>query len=252
MSTIQHRAFISHSSTHKRLANEIKDDLEGWQIKAFVAHEDTKAGEDWRQTIKKKLLESDSLIVLLTKDFRKKAFANQEVGFALCMNEQVPSSARARINILPISPHEGHITIGKWGFLADYQVTFWANDSIFDRQEMSTALAMKILGDTENLAELLIARLQVANTFAEANAAATLLPHLTVITDEQVDRLVAIFNDNDQVHFAYELIPRWQDGNAGPLAERISELTGRRLEFVVHEREKGGRRRNELRETFDE
>jgi len=77
------RVFLSHKSTIKKDAAELKGSLARCGIAAFVAHEDIEPTEQWHREIEYALSSMDALAALLTSDFHDSNWTDQEVGFAL-------------------------------------------------------------------------------------------------------------------------------------------------------------------------
>lgn len=73
--------FFSYSHKDRVLAGEIATLVNEKGIDVFLAHEDIEVSEEWREEIFKHL-ESDSvLLALLTPNYKKSVWANQEAGF---------------------------------------------------------------------------------------------------------------------------------------------------------------------------
>lgn len=78
-----YRMFISHKVENKDTASNLKKALEHYGISGFVAHEDIKPTKEWLNTIKCALKTTHSLCAIITPDFIKSQWCDQEVGFAL-------------------------------------------------------------------------------------------------------------------------------------------------------------------------
>lgn len=78
-----YRMFISHKVENKDTASNLKRALEQYGITGFVAHEDIKPTKEWLNTIKCALKTAHSLCAIITPDFIKSEWCDQEVGFAL-------------------------------------------------------------------------------------------------------------------------------------------------------------------------
>jgi len=76
------RIFLSYSSDDKILAGKIKNYLEQFQISVFLAHEDIEPTLEWRGEILHNLNDCDVFLPLLTQNFIKSEWTNQEVGIA--------------------------------------------------------------------------------------------------------------------------------------------------------------------------
>ena len=77
-----YRVFISYSSTQEELAKNLKSELRKYSISAFVAADNIHAGGHWRQWIEYALNTTNYVVALVTCEFNKSMWANQEIGFA--------------------------------------------------------------------------------------------------------------------------------------------------------------------------
>lgn len=78
-----YRMFISHKVENKDTASNLKKALEEYGVSGFVAHEDIKPTKEWLNTIKCALKTAHSLCVIITPDFVKSEWCDQEVGIAM-------------------------------------------------------------------------------------------------------------------------------------------------------------------------
>lgn len=74
--------FLSHAHEDKVVAVKVKEVLEANGVSAFLAHKDMEVSEEWRTEIFRHLETSSALIAIVTENFSKSAWANQEVGIA--------------------------------------------------------------------------------------------------------------------------------------------------------------------------
>ncbi|MBI4043657.1 MAG: toll/interleukin-1 receptor domain-containing protein [Candidatus Diapherotrites archaeon] len=74
--------FISHHHNDKHIAKVLKEYLAQVNIVGFVAHEDIVDDKPWNPQITEKLEESTHVFVIVTGDFHRSTYGNQEVGFA--------------------------------------------------------------------------------------------------------------------------------------------------------------------------
>ena len=81
-----YKVFISHVSQYKSSASNLKIMLEPYGITAFVAHEDIKPSKDWEVEIEKALFSMNALCAILTPDFNKSSWCDQECGYAFGRN----------------------------------------------------------------------------------------------------------------------------------------------------------------------
>ncbi len=78
-----YKIFISHLTANKIAATNLKSVLATYGISCFVAHEDIEPTKEWANEIEKALLTMDCLCAIITPEFIKSKWCDQEVGFAL-------------------------------------------------------------------------------------------------------------------------------------------------------------------------
>lgn len=76
------RLFLSYPSEDKILAGKIKNILEQFQIRVFLAHEDIVPTKEWKEEILHNLNNCDIFLPLLTQNFVKSEWTSQEIGIA--------------------------------------------------------------------------------------------------------------------------------------------------------------------------
>lgn len=77
------KMFISHLTANKSSATNLKICLEKYAISGFVAHEDIEPSKEWMTEIEKALFTMNGLCAIVTPDFIKSAWCDQEVGVAI-------------------------------------------------------------------------------------------------------------------------------------------------------------------------
>ena len=77
------RCFMSHVSSNKILAKQLKIELAQCGCSTFVAHEDIAPSSLWQQEIRTALATCHCLLSLVTPDFHASMWTDQEVGWAL-------------------------------------------------------------------------------------------------------------------------------------------------------------------------
>ncbi len=108
------RMFISHLSSNKESASNLKTTLKKYGISCFVAHEDITPSLPWLAEIEKALNSMDALCAILNKRFKEGEWCDQEVGYALgkgvlriplSKNGQMPYGFMGKIQAIKI--HRG-------------------------------------------------------------------------------------------------------------------------------------------------
>ena len=103
------RIFLSYSSDDGILAGKIKRYLEDYfGFEVFLAHEDIGAAEEWPKVIIENLKSTDIFMPLLSPNFTKSSFTDQETGMAFILGK----------GIIPISVETG---VTPYGFINKIQ-----------------------------------------------------------------------------------------------------------------------------------
>ena len=77
------RLFLSHRAEERAQTAQLKDRLAKFGVSAFVAHNDIHPNQAWQIEIENALATMDGLVALITPDFSKSIWTNQEIGFAV-------------------------------------------------------------------------------------------------------------------------------------------------------------------------
>lgn len=101
--------FFSYATEDKALAGSIAAILIKRDIDVFLAHEDIEISEEWRKEILNHLMNDNTLIALLTPNYEKSVWANQEAGYMM---------GKGGRNIPLIA---GETDIKNFGFLESFQ-----------------------------------------------------------------------------------------------------------------------------------
>lgn len=100
------RMFISHITSKKQQASNLKTALEEYGITSFVAHEDINPTREWQKEIQRALNSMDCMSAMLYDGFHESKWCDQEVGIALGRS----------ITVLPLI-----LDYDPYGFLGEYQ-----------------------------------------------------------------------------------------------------------------------------------
>ena len=77
------RLFVSHLAEHRKFADEIQNELIGFGVSSFVAHNDIEPTREWQDEIEVALATCDGMLVLLHPKFRQSEWTDQEIGYAM-------------------------------------------------------------------------------------------------------------------------------------------------------------------------
>jgi len=175
------KIFLSHKAKDKVEATKLKENLSLYGIDCFVAHQDIEPTREWQEEIEKALNSMDMLIALITNKFLNSYWTNQEVGWALGRG----------IKVIPVNLGEN-----PKGFIAKYQVLTTNKINLHEN------LLKHIMKD-EKMIDIYINSLSKCNSFDNGNKLALALPNINNLTNKQVDRIIDIFNSNDQLHWSH-------------------------------------------------
>lgn len=187
------RAFVSHTSEHKALANGIKVGLGLCGIDCFVAHESITPTAEWQVEIEGALRSMDLMMALLTPDFEKSFWANQEIGFATAREMPVVPIC---LGALP------HGLIGKYQGLDGYGKTATQiADAVFNA--MFDADKLKCLAK-----EAFVIAVKYSQRYEQSNYLAGLFSKIDNLTLEQADSIAESYNANSQLNGAWDFRDR--------------------------------------------
>jgi hypothetical protein len=183
------RMFMSHVSQHRGVGSKIKETLASLGISAFLAHEDIEPNLEWQKEVETALLSMDVLCALITPEFSKSRWTDQEIGFALGRN----------VPIVAV-----HLGLAPYGFIAKIQATPGSlsdpggiASNVFDAALRIEPLRAKII-------DALVDALVEAPSYLDARAGIKKLsPHQSALDNAQVERLLRAARDNSQVKEAF-------------------------------------------------
>ncbi len=201
------RIFISYSEENKKIASGIKENLNRFGVQAFLAHDDIPPGKKWIPEILKNIENADIFIALLSKDFQKSKWTDQETGIAVCLDKF----------IIPISI-DGTIP---YGFMDKYQAfkdfkyefkkyvinihTMEEKELLECRDEIFKIIKFisKEAEFKENLADSLITSLENVKNFRNAESHFEILYTLEPFSEGQINTIIENSIKNKQVHKAH-------------------------------------------------
>ena len=247
----QLRVFLSYSSIDKKLAGEIKQNLESFNFEVFLAHEDIEPAIEWQEEIIRNLRTCDIFIPIVSKNFKESKWTDQESGFVLALNKLI---IPIEVNLVP------------YGFIGKYQALKLGRE-IHD----SCIKVIKIVRAHPPFKELLdnrsIKAFLDSVTFDEANTRAEGLELLEPFTPTQINEIIRGYLANDQIQGAWRARPRvvswfekYKDDIQPALVEqfeifsiRDSDKRGQAIEELVYRllEEKGATTDLEFMEYFD-
>ena len=203
--------FLSHRAEVKGKVQELKEGLERYGVSAFVAHSDIQPGKEWQEKILDVLGRMDAFVALLTDGFRDSKWTDQEIGYAIARGVPIIS---LRFDMDP------------YGFIEKYQ-------ALTCSWEDAPREIIKLLIDHSPVVDAYINAVSECRRWPAANQLAEILPSISQLTDEQVDRLVSAFNDNREVSGSFGFNGTYPSAYGPGVAEHLHRITGR--EFFIRQ-----------------
>lgn len=225
------RLFLSYSHKDNRIAGAIKEAFNHYGMEAFLAHEDIRVGQEWRNTILNNLKQFDVLVAVISKNFPDSNWTDQEVGFAICQGKTiVPVSIDGQ---MPYGFLEMIQTLTKFE-CREYKKNRYSSEMILDCKE-SVFEIIRIIASKielkENLKDSLIRSLSNIGTYANAEKHFEILESLQPFSKEQINEIINQSIQNNQIYPANgcriilkELIERYKSIIDSEKATEISEL----------------------------
>jgi hypothetical protein len=196
------KLFVSHSSLNKRLAHNLREELKAYGVDAFVAHDVIEPTADWQNVIEYALRTADAMVALLSKEFRKSRWCDQEVGAVLVQNKLIVSVDLGR------EPH---------GFLGRYQGLKAVNLEPDELSEKLFRLLLKNEKSQPAVAAALVSLFEGSDSFQEAKDNAHLLEMLPRLDKNLGQRVRTAIKENSQVSAAFgvparvtKLLEKWR------------------------------------------
>lgn len=197
------RAFISHTHHNKTLAGKLQQELQGYGVACFVAHENIEPLQDWDVELRRALDSMHVLIALITRHFHASNWTDQEIGIAI--GKDVP--------VIPV-----HLGVDPYGFIGRIQALkqdpTGVNVGALASEIFRLALRHENTTTRSSAKSAYVLAVTQAWSFDRANHLASFLKDLDNLTPAQAKGLVDAFNENGQVYRSFQfnehLIPELQ------------------------------------------
>ncbi len=225
------KGFLSYNHEDSKKAALVKNLLQVLGINAFMAHEDIMPSSEWDNLIIKELKECNLFFPVITKNFFKSDWTNQECGAAIVRG----------ITIMPISiALEGEELEMPRGFLARYQAMKYilrdydkinANNVFGKPTKSNIELLERIVKAIKDKPEVIskvrncfVKSFVDSNSFNESNLKENVLRILEPFDETQLTMLVLGYAFNDQINNAYP---------ASKSIEKLIQNNFDRLDYVA-------------------
>ena len=180
------KLFISHLSSEKIRANDLKDILENYAISGFVAHTDIEPTKVWQNEIEIALRTCDALLALMTPKFHESNWTDQEIGIALGRDLLI---VPARLGRDP------------YGFIGKFQAITDKRDDLLAEELLISLIKNK--KTNKKMAYALMTMFENSNTFADAKRNIALVRKIEYWDDKLIDRLKQSKDNNSQIRESF-------------------------------------------------
>lgn len=184
----QIKIFLSYSSLNKIGVGQIKSWLSEFGFKVFLAHEDIAPSLEWQKEIIKQLKDCNIFIPIITPQFNKSDWTDQESGMAFITKKLI-----VPISIGGLNPH---------GFPAIYQALPMNPKEI---EKGCIEIVKTIKSDsryTSLVLDLLLQSLGKSRSFASSEWKTSLISEFETFSKKQFDVILKSAIENNQIHLA--------------------------------------------------
>lgn len=183
------KVFLSHNHEDYELAKEIELFLEDFGLEVFVAHKDIKPSREWVEVLDQKIKECDIFMPLLTKNFYKSEWTDQESGIAYTHQK----------TILSIKIDEN-----PRGFINKYQALYFDNSTEENqrKRELMKIFDRIITDFPEQIKESLINSLERphTSTYKTASKKIKMLNGMQPFNKTEINIIMNKSSENDQIY----------------------------------------------------
>ena len=203
------RLFLSHVSKFKGETAELKNKLAWFGVSCFVAHEDIEPEKEWQEEIEVALGSMHAFAALLTADFHKSKWTDQEVGFAYA--RRVPFIS-VRLEIDP------------YGFMGKFQAVR------SDWSKCAGDIGKRLIKNERMLVAFIKATRKVPSNWNIGRMIGEVLPEIDHLTANQIDEFVAAYNETEQLRHSFAFNGEKPPYGKG-LVHHLNRLGQRKFKF---------------------
>lgn len=178
------RLFISHTSKHATFCSTLKLHLINESVSGFVAHSDIEPTAEWQSTIEYALNTCDALVALVSQDFIRSKWCDQEVGYAFGRG----------ILVVPVT-----LDTDLYGFIGKYQGFKGTGKTAEQITAGLEKILMKNVKTSARMIEVLVGKFENSDTFHEAKENIKRLSKLEHIPELLIQRILTASESNDQI-----------------------------------------------------
>ena len=178
------RLFLSHVSEDKIFVGKLKTALLDNVVSAFVAHENIEPAQEWQNEISLALRSMHALAALMTIDFHKSDWTDQEVGWAL--GRGVP--------VLPIS-----LGLNPYGFVGKIQAIPGSLENLVNLANQLTQALLGINLVHGQMRSSLVVAFENSDSWAVATRLSEFVCEIVDFTETEKSRLIAACNSRKEI-----------------------------------------------------
>ncbi len=191
------RMFFSYSIDDKKIVGMLKEQLEYMGFETFLAHEDLEPCVEWQEEIKKNLNMCDIFIPLLTENFKKSDWTNQEIGLAIAADKF----------IIPLQ-----VDFPPYGFIGKIQglkidTYYLRNEDVQTVRNHLKDIAIKIFQTIRtkskfkaDMKDFILYKFINSASYNEGIARAKLLEDFSNFTPLELSQILKATKNNNQIH----------------------------------------------------
>jgi hypothetical protein len=211
------KVFLSHKNEYKSDTDKVKNILKPFGISGFVAHKDIEPTKEWQEEIENALFSMDCLVALITENFHKSAWTNQEIGVAIGKEKPI------------ISVNLGTNPKGFSGIFQSLPATW----------ETVGMEIVKFFVKNENLFNTYIfdeyiKSLNNCSSYDTGNFLAEILPSITKLSDEQITKLIDAYSNNAQVNESFGFNGKKSAKYGEGLIFHLKRISDRDFQYSSH------------------
>lgn len=177
--------FLSHADEDRKIAGNLASQLRKHDFNVFVAHDDIEIGEEWESKLKEKIAICDIFLVLLSDNYHKASYTDQEIGIAVSLNKRI-----FQVRIDETVPY---------GFVSKYQAKkISSNLPQTEISEISERM-MQFSQEGNKIIDDLIDELDKVDSFEDANIVSEELFQYSKFSNDHINKIAEVFLSNDQI-----------------------------------------------------
>ncbi len=190
--------FLSYADKDKEVANTLHDKLSEQNIDVFISSKDLIISDIWLNELKAQIEKCELFMVLLSNNFRSAEYTDHEVGYAIANNKRIYT-----VRIDDLEPY---------GFMRQYHAKIISPEiKNSEINELSHGL-IRYVNDGVLALDEQIKTLKTSTSYREANANAKFLSDCSYFTNEQINNIAKIYQENREVRDAW---------TSGPICRQI-------------------------------